>query len=203
MNNIIELINSGGFVSYLLILCSIISLTIIINRVVFYKSKGKYSCDEFLGKVENMLDKNDIGGILLFCDNNSSIFSNITRVAMNLRQESRGKIVRYLDKEVGKNISDLERYTIVVGTIANVAIYFGLLGTIIGIIEAFSSIATSGMGGIETIIGGVSKALITTAFGLVVAIPAVVFYNYFLNKIENFVKDMDFFVEELLAVMEK
>jgi biopolymer transport protein ExbB len=203
MKGIMNLINSGGFISYLLILCSVISGAVIINRFMLYKARAKYSIDSFLEKIEKMLDRNDAGGAIAFCDNSFSIFSNITKTAIKLKGEDKNKIMRFVDKEVGKNIAELEKYTILVGTIANVSVYLGLLGTIIGIIEAFASISTNGMGGIEVVIGGVSKALVTTAFGLIVAIPAVIAYNYFVNRIEIFVKDMELYVDELLSIMGK
>jgi biopolymer transport protein ExbB len=108
-----------------------------------------------------------------------------------------------LEKEIAKKVKDLEKYVLIVGTIANISVYLGLLGTIIGIIEAFSNISGQGLGGINIVIGGVSKALVTTAFGLIVAIPAVIAYNYFNEKIDDFTKSMEFYSEELISLIGK
>ncbi len=198
---IMDLINSGGTISYLLILCSVISLAIIINKILCFKAKGKISNDDFLGTIEAYLDKNEINKAIEYCESNSSIFANITAVALPLKDKNLAKMNRAIDREISRNIKELERYSVLVGTIANISVYLGLLGTIIGIIEAFNNISTQGMGGIDIVIGGVSKALITTAFGLMVAIPAVIAYNYFLSRVEGFVKEMEFYVEELLLLL--
>ncbi|MDR0676962.1 MAG: MotA/TolQ/ExbB proton channel family protein [Elusimicrobiota bacterium] len=122
---------------------------------------------------------------------------------MNLKDEKIEKIEKFLEKEIAKKVKDLEKYVLIVGTIANISVYLGLLGTIIGIIEAFSNISGQGLGGINIVIGGVSKALVTTAFGLIVAIPAVIAYNYFNEKIDDFTKSMEFYSEELISLIGK
>ena len=85
----------------------------------------------------------------------------------------------------------LERRTGIVGTIGSVAVYIGLFGTVLGIIRAFGDISKSSGDGMNAVIAGVAEALVTTAAGLVVAVPAVVAYNYFVRRIDLFVSDME------------
>ena len=103
-----------------------------------------------------------------------------------------------MEREVTIEVIKLEKYTSVVGTIGNISLYIGLFGTVIGVVRAFHDISSIGTGGISTVIGGVSQALIATATGLMVAIPAVIAYNYFVKRIDQFVNDMELCASELL-----
>jgi biopolymer transport protein ExbB/TolQ len=95
----------------------------------------------------------------------------------------------------------LSRFTTIVGTIGSVAVYIGLFGTVLGIIRAFHDISKTGSGGISVVINGISEALICTAAGLCVAVPAVVAYNYFVKRIDNFVADMELCASETLDLI--
>jgi biopolymer transport protein ExbB/TolQ len=90
---------------------------------------------------------------------------------------------------------------VVVGTIGSTAVYIGLLGTVWGIIRTFNDIAKHGSGGLNVVIAGISEALICTAAGLVVAIPAVMAYNYFLKRIAKFVTDMELCASETSSLL--
>jgi biopolymer transport protein ExbB/TolQ len=92
----------------------------------------------------------------------------------------------------------LEQYISIIGTIGNTAVYIGLFGTVLGIIRAFHDIAAAGAGGMSIVIGGVAEALVCTAAGLFVAIPAVIAYNYFIKRVDHFVNDMELCASELI-----
>ncbi|HLD88224.1 MAG TPA: MotA/TolQ/ExbB proton channel family protein, partial [Candidatus Omnitrophota bacterium] len=92
-------------------------------------------------------------------------------------------------------------FTSIVGTIGGTAVYVGLFGTVLGIMRAFADIGKAGSGGMEVVTTGISEALICTAAGLFVAIPAVVAYNYFMRRVDNFVVDMELAASELLDVI--
>ena len=94
--------------------------------------------------------------------------------------------------------SELKRGLAVLATVGSTAPFVGLLGTTMGVVNAFQGMATSGSGGIAAISGGISEALLTTAFGLLVALPAVWAFNYFTNKIENLVVEMTYTSKELI-----
>jgi biopolymer transport protein ExbB/biopolymer transport protein TolQ len=94
--------------------------------------------------------------------------------------------------------SELKRGLAVLATVGSTAPFVGLLGTTVGVVNAFQGMATSGSGGIAAISSGISEALITTAFGLLVALPAVWAFNYFTNKIENLVVEMTYTSKELI-----
>ena len=94
--------------------------------------------------------------------------------------------------------SELKRGLAVLATVGSTAPFVGLLGTTMGVVNAFQGMATSGSGGIAAISSGISEALLTTAFGLLVALPAVWAFNYFTNKIENLVVEMTYTSKELI-----
>jgi biopolymer transport protein ExbB/biopolymer transport protein TolQ len=94
--------------------------------------------------------------------------------------------------------SELKRGLAVLATVGSTAPFVGLLGTTMGVVNAFQGMATSGSGGIAAISSGISEALLTTAFGLLVALPAVWGFNYFTNKIENLVVEMTYTSKELI-----
>jgi biopolymer transport protein ExbB len=110
---------------------------------------------------------------------------------------------RAVEREMLMTIVQLKRGLAVLATVGATAPFVGLLGTTMGIVNAFTGMATSGSGGITAIAGGVAEALITTAFGLLVAIPAVWAYNFFQTKIDNLVAEMTYSSKEMIDYLIK
>jgi biopolymer transport protein ExbB/biopolymer transport protein TolQ len=110
---------------------------------------------------------------------------------------------RSLEREMLMTITDLKRGLAILATVGATAPFVGLLGTTMGIVNAFTGMAASGSGGLSAISSGVAEALITTAFGLLVAIPAVWAYNYFTTKIENLTAEMTYTSKEMIDYMIK
>jgi biopolymer transport protein ExbB/TolQ len=108
-----------------------------------------------------------------------------------------------MERKIVDETRNLERFTSVVGTIGNIGLYIGLLGTVLGIVRAFQDIAATGAGGIGTVIDGVAEALVCTATGLFVAIPAVIFFNYLTRRVEYFTDDMQVCASELCCMLEE
>jgi len=105
---------------------------------------------------------------------------------------------RAIERASAMTYAELKRGLGGLATIGSTAPFIGLFGTVVGIINAFRSMQVSGGGGLSTVAGGISEALVTTAFGLLVAIPAVVMYNYFMNRIERFNVEMSNSASELI-----
>ena len=110
---------------------------------------------------------------------------------------------RSIERVKEREIADLRRGLGGLATIASAAPFVGLFGTVVGIINAFRSMASSGQGGLAAVSAGISEALVTTAFGLLVAIPAVMVYNYFTNRVDDFVVDMNDVSSEVLSFVLK
>lgn len=186
-----EVINMGGFTMYMLMAASILSLGVFFERFLSYRKKTVDRVT-FMDKIRLSVEKGDIAGAVKFCE---TITAPVAAVALSaLRQSGKDEnlIANAAEREIMLETADLEKYTSIVGTIGNIAVYIGLFGTVLGIVRSFHNMSQIGSGGISVVIGGVAEALICTAAGLSVAIPAVVVYNYFLSRVDGFVMDMEY-----------
>jgi biopolymer transport protein ExbB/TolQ len=137
------------------------------------------------------------------CQETSAPFSNVVYSGLQLYGHHEKEIANAMEREMTVETTKLERYISIVGTIGNTAVYIGLFGTVLGIIRAFHDIASAGAGGMSIVIGGVAEALVCTATGLLVAIPAVIVFNYFTKKVEHFMNDMELCASELMDLVSK
>ena len=193
---------SGGFVILILVGCSILSLAIIIERCFYYKSRSRVKRRDFMDEISAELKRDRLMNALDICENTKTPFSGVVHAGLKLFGHNESVISNAMEREVTIETTKLEQYTSVVGTIASTAVYIGLFGTVLGIIRAFHDIASSvGSGGINVVINGIAEALICTAAGLCVAVPAVIAYNYFIKRIDKFVVDMDLVVSETMDLI--
>src|SRR3970040_1512083 len=110
---------------------------------------------------------------------------------------------RAVDRQMLILQAELKRGMGILATVGSTAPFVGLLGTTMGIVNSFTGMATSGTGGLAAVSAGISAALITTAFGLLVAIPAVWFYNYFQTKMDNLTVEMTYTSKEMIDYLIK
>lgn len=200
-----------------LLICSIYSLYVTLERWMFFKKAKKQSLD-FAKQATAALAKDNIqGAIDLAKKYTASHLARVTRAGLVEFQldATRGSgglsgadLVeagrRAIERETLITYSDFKKGVGSLATIATTAPFIGLFGTVVGIINAFSGMATSGSGGIAAVSAGISEALVTTALGLFVAIPAAWMFNYFTNVLERFSVEMsnssselvDFFIKK-------
>jgi biopolymer transport protein ExbB len=193
----------GGFTMYVLVFCSVLSLAVIVNRLVDYWKKSKVSRTDFMDSIRKDLADNNTTKAVELCKTTNAPFANVVLSGLKLASHNEKIISNAMEREITVEVIKLERYTSVVGTIGNTAVYIGLFGTVLGIIRAFHDISSIGAGGINVVIGGVSEALITTATGLSVAVPAVIAFNYFVKRVDGFVNDMELCASEVLDLINK
>lgn len=112
-------------------------------------------------------------------------------------------VQRAMERVKEREIADLKRGLGGLATVASAAPFVGLFGTVVGIIDAFHSMAATGQGGLAAVSGGIAEALVTTAFGLLVAIPAVMIYNYLTNRVDDFIVDMNEVSSQLMSFVLK
>ena len=196
-----QLLKVGGFTMYILLACSILSLTIIFERIMYYKKRSKVKRADFMAHIREALGKGNAKKALEICNNTDTPFSSVVHSGLNLYGHSEVVISNTMEREVTIETTKLERYTSIVGTIGSTAVYIGLFGTVLGIIRAFRDISTSGSGGINVVINGISEALVCTAVGLCVAVPAVIAYNYFVKRVDSFITDMELCVSEVMDLL--
>lgn len=188
----------GGITLYILLFCSVFSLAVIIERLVTYYKKSRVNKFEFLRKVREEAERGDIEKAIRFSDNMDMPVPAVVRAGLRKFGHDEKTIQGAMEREIMAETVKLERNISIVGTIGNIAVYIGLFGTVLGIIRSFHEISVAGSGGLSVIIGGVAEALFSTATGLLVAIPAVIFYNYFVRRVDNFVTDMEYCASEIL-----
>jgi biopolymer transport protein ExbB/TolQ len=196
-----EILQIGGFTMYILLFCSILSIAIFLERIIYYRKRSKTKRAEFMMRAASALKTGDIKKAMEICKETLSPFSKVVYSGLQLYGHHKREISNAMEREITIETTKLERYTEIVGTIGNTAVYIGLFGTVLGIIRAFHDIAAAGAGGMSIVIGGVAEALVCTATGLFVAIPAVIAFNYFTKKVGHFMDDMELCASELTDLM--
>jgi biopolymer transport protein ExbB len=188
----------GGFVHFLirggpamfgLLICSVVAVAIVIERLWFF---GQQHGDTsgLLRQIGQKIEQDDINGAIRICDSNKGMLPKILRFGLERGRKNRADITDALSIALMKYLNSLERNLSVIGTIAVIAPFVGLFGTVLGIIRAFQDIALKGNSTPAVVAAGVSEALITTAAGLFVAVVAVVFFNYFKTRIKVYNQEM-------------
>ena len=197
----LEIVQIGGFTMYILLFCSFLSIAILLERIIYYRKRSKTNRDEFMARIARALSSGGIQKAMELCKGTLAPFSHVVYCGLELSGHQEKEISSAMEREITIEVTKLERYTSIVGTIGNTAVYIGLFGTVLGIIRAFHDIAAAGAGGMSIVIGGVAEALVCTATGLFVAIPAVIAFNYFARKVELFTNDMELCASELIDLM--
>ncbi|MEQ1486375.1 MotA/TolQ/ExbB proton channel family protein [Methyloglobulus sp.] len=193
-----EIIKSGGWMMFPIILSSIIAMAIVGERFWSLQRK-KILPPELLPQVRKLYIENKMDEPTLRRLKISSPLGHI--LAAGLANSSHGRrVMKDCMEEAGRKVAhDLERFLNALGTIAAVGPLLGLLGTVFGMIEIFSSMMKHGAGDPSSLAGGISVALITTAAGLTVAIPSLIFHRYFERLVDEFVVSME---EEALKLID-
>lgn len=180
----INFLLNGGWLMLPLVICSILSFAIIIER--FWCLREKRIIPEGLGH-SLLYDyrKRVLSSAKVHDVEQSSPLGKLLVTVLRHYRESRADIIQYVEDEGNKVIHKLENHLNLLGTIATISPLLGLLGTVIGMIDVFTVITQQGVGNPNTLAGGISEALITTAAGLTVAIPSLIFHRAFQRKIAN------------------
>jgi biopolymer transport protein ExbB len=186
----LSFITKGGIFMYPIIACSILSLAIFIEKLWSLRRKKNVPLD-FLQDIEQLLQENNSTKALSLCSDNRSSIARIFSVGIKHYGKKR-EVIKERIEEVGRReASLLEKYVDSLATIASVSTLLGLLGTIAGMIKIFSVISTQSVVNPSTLAGGISEALYTTAAGLTVAIPTLIFYRYVSSKSRALVLEME------------
>lgn len=199
--SIFAIIASGGFTMYILIFCSVLSIAVIIERMFYYTRRSQVSKVSLMDQIRKECTRGQVLNAVGFCKNIDTPAAQVVLAGLNLYGHDEKLISNAMEREITVETIKLERFTGIVGTIGGTAVYIGLLGTVIGIMRAFSDIARAGSGGMDVVTVGIAEALVCTATGLLVAIPAVVCYNWFSRKIDTFIVDMELAASELVDLI--
>jgi len=192
-----------SFTLWILLGCSVIALAATIERWWFYR-KIQFKPAQFLellGKITVSLNQGKAEDAMTHTKGLKGPIPDIVRTALTNRNRSKVELDELLTAARMEQRLVLERYLVILGTLGNTAPFIGLFGTVIGIIKAFHDLALSGTGGPAVVAAGISEALVATAAGLLVAIPCVVIYNFFIKKVKVMATNMEVSSIRLLVTM--
>ena len=192
-----ELLEQGGLVMYPLILCSILAVAITLERAVSLKRR-RIIRPEIVSVLENIKGPEDIGLALSVCSQYDGPFAHVIRVGLDNRHLPPDEIKESILDQGRQEMGALSKGMVVLETVASVSPLLGLLGTVLGMIKVFQRISEVGVGQGNLLAGGIAEAILTTAAGLVIAIPSLVAYNYFSSKAESLILEIEKYANGLL-----
>lgn len=187
----------GGPVMIPLAILSILGVAVTIEKLLTLRP-SRVVQREIINTIDSVNTPADIPMAIKICERNNSPFANIIRAGL---EEAGGalSIVRQVMEDTGRReVKRLERYMVILETVAAASPLLGLLGTVLGMIKVFSVISISGVGQAGLLSGGIAQALITTAFGLSIGIPALVAFNLLDTRIETLVVRIDTHAHQLI-----
>lgn len=197
--NIADTLRSS-FTMIILMACSVVALTFIFERWLFYKHTS-IDADRFFMKIKEAFRNDGTEKAISVC--NSSLSPLAAVVKSGLEESGKKPVVaaEMMDAMAIDQRTKLEKNLSILGTLGNIAPLIGLFGTVVGIIRAFHALSVSGSAGPSVISAGIAEALVTTAAGLVVAVPAVIFYNYYLRRVETVMNEIESVSKKVLVLM--
>ncbi|MAM72022.1 MAG: biopolymer transporter ExbB [Gammaproteobacteria bacterium] len=185
-----EIVQAGGILMLPIILCSVLAIAIIIERF-WMLNPARIAPKNMLPEVWSKIKQNQLSAVELRELRQSSPLGQILAAGLVNAKSGRDIMVESIEQAAAHVIHDMSRYLNLLGTIAQITPLLGLLGTVLGMIDVFTEIMTQGTGNANVLAGGISEALITTAAGLTVAIPTLLFYRFFQRRIDTLVVELE------------
>jgi biopolymer transport protein ExbB len=186
----VELFRAGGFVMYPMVVLSIITVAIGIERMIYLR-RARMDADAFMGVINGFLERNSLDDAYKHCASTTGPVAGIIKAGLKNQKRGRTEVIRSIEDAATLEIAKLERGILILQTISKIAPLIGLFGTVTGMINSFRAIGqTAGGGNPANVAMGISEALIATASGLVVAIPAYFLSFYFMDLVNKFMLDM-------------
>ncbi len=180
----IQFLNQGGPTMYTIVLCSIILIGLVFERYYFYW-KMSLDYEWMLMQMAYFIENKQLEAAINFCRQIQGCLARVFEVALLRSGKPRGEIEEAMSSSISEESLKFDKNLNYIGTLAVVSPFIGLLGTVLGIMRAFSDIALKGATGPAVVAKGVAEALAATAAGLFVAIPASIFFNYFKTRLKN------------------
>lgn len=199
-----EFMRQGGPIMWVILLCSVIAVAVVIERLI-HLHRAQIDTKDFMKKIANALKRNKVMEAVDLCNNTPGPISQIIKAG--ILKHDRGSIeVRNAIEDAGVHeVPGLERNLGILATIAHITPLLGLLGTVTGMVKCFQVIEQKATSLVPInpgdLAGGIWEALLTTVFGLCVAIPALVAYNYLVSRVEGLVQDMEKSATDLVNIL--
>jgi len=196
----IDFIVKGGYLMFPIIMCSVIALAVVIERFINLR-ESKVIPKDFFVRIKGLLVEGHINEVLAICSKSNKPIAKIIEAGIMKYYFGRDEIKEAIEDAGRHEIAYLEKYLNILNTVAGVTPLLGLLGTVWGMIKVFNVISTGGMGQADKLAGGIAEALITTAAGLAVAIPTLVFHNIFSERADRLILKMEKSSMELTEIL--
>ncbi len=189
-----EYMRRGGPVMWVIFMCSIIAVAVVIERLIQLR-RSAIDTGKFMNDISNLLKRNKIMEAIEMCNNTPGPFPQVMKAGILKHDRSRPEIREAIEDAALGEIPQLEKNLSILATIAHITPLLGLLGTVIGMLRCFQVIEQKSTAlqpvNPKDLAGGISEALLTTVFGLCVAIPTYVAYNYLVNRVNGYILDME------------
>lgn len=187
--NFVEMLRQS-FTLVILIGCSLVTLTFAAERWWYYRSISADN-DAFMDAVRKHIEGGKYAEASKLAAGTPGPIAALAHVALANRSQGKSEVAALLNAQQIDERTKLEHFLPILGTMGNTAPFIGLFGTVVGIIRAFHDLAVAGSGGPSVVAAGISEALVATAAGLAVAIPAAAIFNYFLKKVKDMSSAME------------
>lgn len=186
----LEILSAGGWLMVPLLLCSVLAVAIVLERAWALR-RARVLPPSLLATIWHWHATEAINASRVQSLREGSPLGQVLAAGLANRDEHR-EVIKENIEEAGRHVVlGLERYLNTLGTVAAITPLLGLLGTVVGMIKVFTAITVEGVGNPEALAGGISEALISTAMGLSIAIPALIFYRYFRGRVDQFAVEME------------
>lgn len=195
-----EMILAGRYMMVPIALASLVALTVLIERV-FVLRRGRIIVPEIAEAVETLSASQDLKVAYAICERRPGPFANVVKAGLD-QAGNDWTIIRDVLQETGRQeATRLTRRLGVLETVAAVSPLLGLLGTVLGMIRVFATISAAGLGNPETMSSGISEAMVTTAAGLIIGIPALVAYNWLSGRADQIIFDLELYSSKVLDTL--
>ena len=190
MEQLVKFIEKGGPVMWPLLILTLVAIIFIIERFILLL-KSRVNTNMVLMKLKEYLDNKDVEGARGYCSGLKGPIASILRVGLEKFDKGSLAVEKVIETTGTLEMAKLEKGLNILATISNIGPLLGFLGTVTGMIRSFEAIARAGLNNPSAVALGISEALITTASGLIIAIPTLAAYNYFTSLVTGYVSDME------------
>jgi len=200
--NLFSIFLKGGLIMWPILLCSIIGLAVVIDRYIVIR-KAKINVPAFMVRIRGFIKKKDISGAVSYCMEEKSPIANVVRKGLKKYKLGHERVKDSIENAGSQEVSKLEKGLPILASVSGIAPLLGFLGTVTGMISAFMRIEDlQGSANPSDLAGGIWEALITTAFGLIVGIPALALYNYFVSAVKKLVGEIEMVANDVVDTVQ-
>ncbi len=199
----VDFLQKGGVILFIIIALAFVAAVLIIERLLYFR-RIRADEEKLLNRLKTTLEKGHFDEAISICENSPSPLAHLMKTAIEHRGYDERTIKDVVTDAANMEIPKMERFLSALGTIAHIAPLLGLLGTVTGNIAAFGVLGKFGAVGDPGLLAkGISEALITTAAGIVVSIPTIIFYNSLVSKVNHVIIRLENRANELVLLLGK